>query len=228
RLHALVELRQDAVHKRVAAADDLEIEIPPRAGGTLPRFETPAAEGVWNALELVVLLDARQRPERERLLAGGTARPFLGQRRADAVEIREQVFGVPNRGNRAGRLTERPGDGISQRGEADAAPAVRGHARDTERARKRLEIRRALAHLVDHVHGHDHGDPELEQLDDEVEIACDLSGVDDDDAQARARIAGSPEDRLERYLFFGGARGERVRPGHVHELRSEEHTSELQ
>jgi hypothetical protein len=175
-IDARVESLGGRVDEAVASGDELAVQI------ALPRvplyLQAALAQRLRHVLELVVGVDAGKRPKRERLVACRVGAPLGGQSFGHALRVRDQLGRVTHVGVREARRREGARDGARELGDAGPATAVRDDHGHAEHAFDRGRVRRIVGHLVQHVEGDHERHPELGQLEDQVQVAAQLPGVE--------------------------------------------------
>src|SRR6185369_7914127 len=84
------------------------------------------------------------------------------------------------------------------------------NAWNSEQQRKRTGIGHRVTRFIDQVERDDRANAELEDLQDQVEVAYELGRIDDDQRKVGTRIAVPAEDRIDRNLLFARTRRQRV------------------
>src|SRR5262245_24192243 len=177
--------------------------------------EATLAQRLGDPFELIVVVDARQRPQGERAIALDIGTPIGRQRVGDASDVTPQRFRVTEQQPAWLRIVEPQPNFFTQRFDAFAMARIGGHARYAEELGYRARIGWIVLHLVNHVESDDERDAQLRELQDEVKIADQLARVDDRDHEIRSRVPGEAENGVQRDLLFGRARRKRIRTGHV-------------
>jgi hypothetical protein len=195
-----VEVGDGRVDERVASEDDVAVEVAPFGFGFGAHAVRSLAERGRHADELVRLVDARERPERERTIALDRAPPARGQRFGNAVGVSHELARVRDLDAAAARRGKRAFDRTFQGIETGAEAAVRWNDRDAEESLERLGWGGFSATLVDHIQRQDERHAELGELEHEVEIARELSVVDHDHGQGPG--AGTPRGRARLRALF--------------------------